>query len=143
MLSFFKKAASIFTKMFGQAPTLLQKMATAISYVAPLTNEIVALSAGEANAQIVTNIVHEVQSDLTTAATVISAAHGGTLTPTAATTIQGSLAAVNDNLKGLLVAGHIKNPDTQSKVSATVETITGELSAVLASFTQAVSPVAA
>ena len=126
----FKKIGSFFSKLFNNAPSWSQKASTAITLVAPLTNTLVALADGEEEAAQATSIVHEVQSDLAAASSLLSEAHG---TPLAPAGLKSILQAVTDNLSALLAAGHIKNPDKVTKVKVVVGTITGEISAVLSS----------
>lgn len=130
----FKKIGNFFSKLFNSAPSWSQKASTAITLIAPLTNTLVALADGEEAAAQATSIVHEVQSDLAAAASLLSEAHGNATAPAGLTSV---LQAVTDNLSSLLAAGHIKNPEKVSKVSAIVNTITGEISAVLSSLPKA------
>lgn len=130
----FKKFESFFNKLFGSVPSWSVKASTVITYVAPLTNTAIALFAGEDAAAEATKIVNQVQSDLTVAAKFASEAHGSDTAPAGLST---ALQSVNDNLAELLAAGHIKNPETLSKVTAVVNTITGEISAVIGSLPKA------
>lgn len=130
----FKKIGSFFAKLFNSAPSWSQKASTAITLVAPLTNTIITLADGEEAAAQATSIVHEVQSDLAAAASLLSEAHGTATAPAGLNTI---LQSVTDNLGALLTAGHIKNPEKLSKVEAVVNTITGEISAVIGSLPKA------
>jgi hypothetical protein len=130
----FKKIGSFFNKLFNNAPSWSQKASTAITLVAPLTNTLVALADGEEAAAQATSIVHEVQSDLAAASSLLSEAHG---TATAPAGLSSILQGVTDNLSALLAAGHIKNPNTVTKVTAVVNTIAGEISAVIASLPKA------
>jgi hypothetical protein len=136
----FKKIGSFFSKLFNNSASWSQKASTAITLVAPLTNTIVALVGGEEDATKATAVVHEVQSDMAAAAALLSEAHG---TATAPAGLNSILQGVTDNLGALLAAGHIKNPDTLSKVTAVVNTITGEFSAVIASLPKAAPAAAA
>jgi pheromone shutdown protein TraB len=130
----FKKIGSFFSKLFGSVPSWSQKASTVITLAAPLTNTIVVLAAGEEAAAQVTSAVHEVQSDMAAASAFLSEAHGTATAPAGLTAV---LQSVNDNLGALLAAGHIKNPETQTKVEAVVNTITGEISAVIESLPKA------
>lgn len=128
MGSFFSKIGHFFGKLFGAAPSWSQKASTTITLVAPLTNTIIALAAGEEAAKEATAVVHEVQADLAAASHLLSEAHGSSEYSAGLTSV---LEAVNNNLGALLAAGHIKNPEKVTKVTAIVNTITGEISAVI------------
>jgi hypothetical protein len=122
-MSIFGKIESWFKKVFSTT-TWEQKAKATLTVIAPLLETIVALSAGEPAAATVASIIAEVQSDLGAAAALIGQAGS---TPT----LRSVLESVKSNLQSLLTAGHIKNPETQTKVTAAVNTIVGELEAVL------------
>lgn len=126
----FHKIGAFFTRLFNSAPSWSQKASTAIKYVAPLTNTLVTLAAGEAEAEEYGRIVSEVQNDLALASAVLSEAHGTSVAPASLNT---ALEAVNTNLDSLLAAGHVKNPEKVAKIEAIVKTITGEIEAVISS----------
>jgi hypothetical protein len=78
----------------------------------------------------VSNIIGEVQSDLSLSAALVSSAHASGNVPDG---LESALQSVNDNLDGLLVAGHIKNPGTLTKVKAIVDLVKGETTAIMQS----------
>ena len=88
--------------------------------LAPLVEEIVALSAGEPAAAEVQSVIGEVQKDMATVAAVVSGAAGAP-SATSYQTATTALNSIKSNLGGLLSAGHIKNPDTLSKVTGIVK----------------------
>lgn len=130
MGNFFKNVIHVFTKLFGNAPSVLQTASSVLRYVSPFIKGILSLVGGEPLAADVQKIVAEIQSDLATAATLISQSHGS---PSAGIVDQlvNILTAVNSNLAALLQAGHIKEPSTVAKVTAIVNTITGEIQALV------------
>jgi hypothetical protein len=130
MSSFFSKVAHVFGNIFSKAPSVLQTARSVIGFVGPLVTGILPLVGGEEYAAETGKIIAEIESDLATAGTLISQAHGAPSTD-ALTTISNSLVAANNNLGALLSAGHIKDPATVAKVTAVVNTVTGELQAVV------------
>jgi hypothetical protein len=121
-MSFFSKVEAWLKKVFG-SPKWENTARATLTIVAPLTETIVGLVAGEPAAAAVGAIINVVQSDLGVAATVIGQADA---TPT----LDGALSAITTNLQALLTAGHISNPTTQTKVTAIVNTIVGEVEAI-------------
>jgi len=121
-MSFFSKVEAFLKKVFGSAK-FENTARAALTIVAPLTETIVGLVAGEPAAAAVGAIINQVQSDLGVAATVIGEADQ---TPT----LDGALSAVTSNLQTLLTAGHISDPTTLAKVTTVVNTIVGEVEAI-------------
>ena len=131
-MSFFGKIENVFKKLFGQAPSALQKAQSVISYVAPLVKGIMQAVAPE-DAATAGNVIGEITTDLATASTLISQSHTATDQATALTSVSNALGSVNTNLSALLAADHIKNPDTIAKITPLVGIATGELQAFLSS----------
>jgi hypothetical protein len=121
-MSFFSKIESFLKKVFGSAKWENIARAT-LTVVAPLTETIVGLVAGEPAAAALGALINQIQSDLGVAATVIGQADQ---TPT----LTGALTAVQSNLQAILTAGHITDPTTLQKVTAVVNTVAGEIEAV-------------
>ncbi len=124
-MSIFSKVGSWFKKVFGSAAKDEQVVSATLAVIAPLTETIIALTAGEPAAAAIAAIVKEVQVDLATAATLATTAGGSSVT------IKSFLDAVVSNLKTLLSAGQIKDPVTATKVSATITGIIEEVEAIL------------
>lgn len=133
----FNKIGSFFSKLFGSAPSWAQKASAAITYAAPLVKGILALTTGPEYSEEVGNIISEVQSDLALSSALVSSAHGSGSVPAG---LRSALQSVNDNLDGLLAAGHIKDPATLAKVKAMVELIEGETTAILQSLPKPSTP---
>jgi hypothetical protein len=137
-MSFFSKIGSFFKKLFTNAPSWSQTASTTLTLAAPLISTVVGLVSGPDNAAEALQVAHEVQADLTAASALISQAHG--------TNEAGNLAAilqsVNSNLDALLGAGHIRNPETLSKVKTIVGTISGEVSAIISVLPKSATPAA-
>lgn len=128
-MSFFSSIGGFFSKLFSKAPSWSQTASATLTLIAPLTNTIVALTAGETDAAEISSIISEVQSDLAATAALISQAHSGA---DVSSQLNSTLSAVSNNLDVLLKAGHIKNATTQAKVEAAIKTITGEIQAIIA-----------
>lgn len=138
-MSFFSKVKSFFHQLFGALPSWEKSVSSTLTLLAPLTEEIVALTAGEPAAKEVQAVVGEVQKDMATVAAVTAGAAGS---PSATTyeTASTALNSIKSNLGGLLAAGHIKNPVTLTKVTETVNTVIMEVEAILSELPQSSSP---
>jgi hypothetical protein len=127
---FWHRVEAAFKKLFGSSKW--EKTTSAvISYIAPLLETLVALTAGGPAAALVTNIVSIAQTDLATLAAVVD---GATATP-AANEVSAAINALNSiktNLAALLTAADVKNAATSLQVTATVNAIIGEVEAILA-----------
>ena len=129
-MSFFASVKSFFHKLFGSLPSWEKSASSTLAFAAPLVEEIVALSAGEPAAAEVQSIVNEVQKDMATVATVVSGAAGAPAA-TSYQTATTALTSIKSNLGTLLSAGHIKNPETLTKVTGIANTLIGEVEAIL------------
>lgn len=127
MLGLFRKIGGIFSKLFGAAPSLAQKINTTIKFLAPIAMGIIAIvdPALEPEAS---GIMKEVQTDF---ALVNGLIQQNGLKGSNKQVIAGTLQSITDNLNGILSAGHIKNPDTVAKVTGMVGIINGEIQAIL------------
>jgi hypothetical protein len=127
---FFHAIAAFFEKL-GHSNSWEKSVSTTIAIAAPLTEDIVALTAGEADAAKVQSAIVEVQNDLALVKGVVDGAQAGTAPASLIATATASLESVKTNLGALLTAGHIKDPATLEKVTLTVNTIIGEVVAML------------
>lgn len=134
-MSFFASVKSFFHKLFGSLPSWEKSASSTLTLLAPLTEELLALVAGEPAAAEATSIIAEVQKDMATIAAVTSGAAGA---PSASSyqTATTALNSIKSNLSGLLTAGHVKNPETLAKVTGVANTIIGEVEAILAEIPQ-------
>jgi hypothetical protein len=129
MKTLFSHIKTFLEKVFGS--TNWERVAiNTLAVVGPLLTTLVTLTAGAPAAALVSKIISIVQADLQTAATLITSVQSGTATGAAAQ-LQNLLAGVKTNLTSLLTAADIKDADTQAKVSAIVNTVTGEIDAIL------------
>jgi len=103
-----------------------------IGIIGPLTERIVEMTAGEAAAGEVKNIISQVQNDLGVVAGVVGAAsaNNASADPSLLSTVFAACNSVKSNLSGLLAAGHVKDTATMTKVTSTVNTIVGEIDAI-------------
>ncbi|HEY2361223.1 MAG TPA: hypothetical protein VGK36_08915 [Candidatus Angelobacter sp.] len=123
----FKKIGTFFKNLWNETPKWSESVSTGIILVAPLANTIVAMVAPD-EVPLVQNVVSQVKSGLAAAAKFASDAHGSDAAPAGLIT---TLEAVKSNLGDLLTAGHIKNADTLTKVTAVANSIIGEVEAIL------------
>ena len=128
MKKFWDKVESAFKKLFGSTKWE-QTTSSVITYVAPLLETLVALTAGGPAAALVTGIVNTVQADLTTVAAVVN---GATATPPAneLAAVNQALTSIKNNLPTLLTAAEVKNSTNASKITAVVNTVIGEVEAI-------------
>jgi len=126
-MSFFSKIESFFEK-FVHNTTWEQKVSAGIGLAAPGLESIVALTAGESDASEIQSVVSEVQTDLATVAGFLAQSQGGASVVSTLTTV---LNAVKSNLGALLTAGHIKDAETLTKVTAIVNGVIDEVEAIL------------
>jgi len=124
-MSFFGSIGKFFKKAFGSEQTWERIASTALTVVAPLTETIVGLTAGEPAGAAVAAIMTEIQNDLAAVNAVVNTAGGSSAT------VESTLKSVIANLQSLLTAGHIKDPATLSKVTVIVNTLTAEIEAIL------------
>jgi hypothetical protein len=127
--SFFSKLESFFKKVFGSS-TWERTAETAITITAPLLETLVALTAGEPAAAALTGVIKQAENDLAGTAVLLQQAQLGD--GTAKTQATNMIAAVDTNLQTLLTDAQIKDPATLEKVTAVVNTVSGELQAILA-----------
>jgi hypothetical protein len=128
MKKFWDKVEAAFKKLFGSTKWE-QTASSVVTYVAPLLETLVALTAGGPAAAIVTGIVNTVQADLATVAAVVN---GATATPPVneLAAVMQALASIQTNLPALLTAAEVKNSTNASKITAVVNTIIGEVEAI-------------
>lgn len=129
--SFFHRVGSAMKKLFGSSTWEKSAQAT-ISYVAPLLETIVQLSAGSGAEQAVASIIGKVQSDLATLSAVVDEANAST-DPHASAVVATVLGSIRDNLSDLLGMAEIKNAGKVTEITAAVNLIAGEVNAMLGS----------
>jgi hypothetical protein len=129
MKKFWYKVEDAFKKLFGS--TTWEKTASSVlTYLAPLLETLVALTAGGPAAALATGIVDTLQSDLATVAAVVNGANATPPANELAAVIQ-ALESIETKLAALLTAAEIKNSTNAAKITAVVNTIVGEVEAIL------------
>jgi len=123
MKSFAAWAEKELAKVFKDAPTISQVADTVIDYVGPILETIITAEAGAPAAAVVAAVIREVQSDLVVVGGLI---YDIGTAPTVATKIQ----AMENDMNGLLTAGHITNQKTVSLVTLVIR----EFGALLSAF---------
>lgn len=113
------------TKLFNAAPEIERIADTVLKYAVPAISIIVGAEAGAPAGAAVSAIGAEAQKDLIAASGLI---YDFGATPTAASVISG----VQNNLAGLLTAGHVTNTTSVANVTKVVNTL-GALVAALPS----------
>lgn len=141
MDKFFHRVGAAFKKLFGS--TTWEKTTSAtITYVAPLLETLVALTAGGPAETLVAGIVAKVQKSLATVSAVVEDA---TATPPAneLAAVEQALGSIQTNLPTLLEAAEIKNSTHATEITATTNTIIGEVDAILQNIPSATAPATA
>lgn len=138
-MSIFGSVGGFFKKLFGSTLSWSQKLSTVLTLTGPTINLLLLDTAGTEYAAEVTQVIHEIQSDLAAAAKLVADSHGTNGSGVAASLIN-ILDGVTANLDSLLAAGHIKNAATVAKVKALVETVDGEAKALQSLVPQTQSP---
>jgi len=127
-------------KFFGSTQWERVAMNT-LNVVAPLIETVLALTAGEPIAAEVGVIVGKVQAGLKAATDLVTSAQSGTAKDVTGE-MKTVLTGIQSNLTELLAAAQIKNPDTLSKVTAVVNVISQEVTAVLEAMPSTPAPAA-
>ena len=140
-MSFFSKIEAAFKKVFGSSKWE-QTAETTLTLVAPLLETLLALTAGAPAATAVGVVIAKIQMGLATAAKLSSDIKAGTVSSAnGAQQLSAMLAAVQADLGTLLTATQIKDQTTQAKVTAIVDSISGEVQAIIAALpTPATAP---
>ena len=138
MKKFWERVEAAFKKLFGS--TTWEKTASAVlSYVAPLLETLVGLTAGGPAETLVAGVVSTVQKDLATIEAVVGDA---TATPPAneLAAATEALTSIKTNLGSILTAAEVTNSAEASKITAVVNTIIGEIEAMLANVPSSAAP---
>ena len=124
--TFFEHIGHWLKAHLGTAASFEKTAATALSVAAPLLQELLTLIKGEPFAAKVGGVVTQVQNDLNDTAALLNGAgaSGGI-------TVQSALGAVQSNLGTLLADADIKNSAKSSQIQGIVNTLLGEVTAVL------------
>jgi len=128
--TFFEKVGAELKKLFGST-NWEKTAASVVTYVAPLVETIVQLSAGSAAEALVAGVVSTVQSDLATLSAVVS----GATSESSATDLQTAANVLNSikaNLSSLLQAAEVKNAAKSSQIQAAATLVINEVEAILA-----------
>ncbi len=104
------------TKVFNAAPKVEAIADTVLKYAVPAISIIVGAEAGQPAGALVAQIGAEAQRDLTAVSGLV---YDFGATPTAASMVTG----VQNNLQGLLTAGHITNTTSVTNVTKVVSTL--------------------
>jgi hypothetical protein len=136
----FKKVEREAVLLF-KSTTWEQKVSSAVSIAAPLTEELVQLALGSPAEQLVAGAVSIIQSDLLTVKTVVS----GATSPTGASgiaTISNALSSIQTNLAPILASADVKNAKNAAGITNAATLILTSLQAILASLPTPAAPAA-
>jgi hypothetical protein len=131
-MSFFKKAFEWLAKVFTNTDWT-HAAQVSIAVAAPLVETVATLAGGAAAGAEVTNIVNVVKTDFGVVSTTVGQIQAGSSNVNTVTLLKNTLASIETNLKNLLTVADIKDAGTKQEVTLTVDTIVGEIDAILAS----------
>lgn len=140
-MTFFKKAFDWLKKVFTNTDWT-HAAQVSITIAAPLVETVAGLVAGPAADAEVTNIVNVVKTDFGVVSTTLGQVQAGSSNVNTITLLKNTLSSIVTNLQSLLTVADIKDAGTKQTVTMTVNTIVGEIEAILASV-PAVTPAAA
>jgi len=135
--TFFEKCWDFLKTEAPKAATWEKAAATALNVTAPLLDELVGLTAGEAAETVVSNVIAQVKKDMADASAVLAGSGGSGATLTTA------LGSIQSNLSTLLTDADVKNATKFSEIESTANTIIGEIEAVASSMPSGYTPPAA
>jgi hypothetical protein len=113
-----------------------------ITVAAPLVETVFMLAAGPQVGAEVTNIINTVKTDFGVVSVTLGQIQAGSTSVNTVTLLKNTLDSIKTNLSQLLTVADIKDAGTRQTVTLTVNTIIGEIDAILASVPAAL-PVAA
>jgi hypothetical protein len=117
----------VFSFFENDAAKFETSAATTISVALPLLNEMITLTAGSAIATKVSNVGHQVITDLQNTAAILNGAEAGS----ADHSVSGFLQDAVQALPTLLADADVKNSEHASTIEGVVTTVVGELQAIL------------
>ena len=112
---------------FGKTSNFEKKAALTISVITPLLQSLIGFAAGTPAAAKVSGVVTQVTNDLNDTAAILNGAQ-----TTGGVTLQSLLSSVQTNLATLLTDADVKNSTNAEKITAGVNTVLGEVSAIVA-----------
>jgi hypothetical protein len=131
-MSVLSKIGGFFKHIFGffenDAAALGHSAATTIALISPLLNSLVTLTAGSTIAAKVAAVVSQVTSDLNNVTALLSGAEATNPTHSVA----GYLQSIQAALPTLLADADVKNSDHAAAIATVVDTVLGEVGAILA-----------
>jgi len=140
-MSFFHKALSWLAKVFTNTDWT-HAAQVGITVASPLIETLAQLIGGAQVGGEVTNIMNTIKTDFGVVTVTLGQIQAGSTNVNTVTLLKNTLAAIKTNLQQLLQVADVKNADTKQTVTLTVNTICGEIDAVLSSI-PATIPVAA
>lgn len=125
VVTFFEALGSKIKSIFKKAPAIEVQISSVVNYLAPFVEQLDALVLGEGAAALVNPIIDKIKTGLAALAVTItdSSAEGQA-------NVASILNSVKANAGSLEAAAQIKDPATQQKLTAIVNLITGEASAI-------------
>lgn len=131
-MSFFKTAFNWLKKVFTNTDWT-HAAQVSITIAGPLVETVAALAGGPAAGAEVTNIVNVVKTDFGVVSTTLGQIQAGSTNVNTVTLLKNTLGSIESNLKNLLTVADIKDTATKQTVTMTVDTIVGEIDAILES----------
>jgi hypothetical protein len=131
-MTFFHKAVGFLKKVFTSTDWT-HAAQVGITVAAPFVETVAQLAGGPAVGAEVTNIVNVVKVDFGVVATTLGQIQAAPGNVNAVALLKNTLASIKTNLQQLLQVADIKDANTKQTVTIAVNTIVGEVDAILAS----------
>ena len=129
-MSFFTDLESVaskiekeFEKLYGEAPTILAVTSSTLTYLGPLLQTIVTLTAGAPAGSETAKLLAVIKSDLVTATQVVT-------TVGQSPSLTSLLNGIQSNLGALLAAAKISNPNSVAEIEVAIGLVAKEFAAL-------------
>jgi hypothetical protein len=129
-MKFFHSALSFLEKVFTNTDWT-HAAQVGITVAAPLIETVATLAGGPQVGAEVTNIVNTVKTDFGVVSVTLGQIQAGNTSVSTVTLLKNTLGAIKTNLAQLLTVADINDAATKQTVTLTVNTIVGEIDAVL------------
>jgi hypothetical protein len=126
-MSFFSKIEGFFSRILGSQATWERTASTTLNLIAPMAETIVGLTAGGPAEALAAGVVHDIQNDMAATSALLSTASG----PDTKAKVLSLINGINANLQTLLADMNVKNSTHATEITAAVQGISGELSAIV------------
>ena len=132
-MSFFHSAVAFFKKVFTNSAGWTHAAQVAITVASPLVETLAQVAGGANVGAEVTAIMNTIKTDFGVVSVTLTQIQQQPGNVNAVALLKNTLAAIKDNLAGLLKVAAVKDPNMQQTVTTTANLLIGEIDAVLSS----------